>query len=125
MNNDNAYWKPKVYLPQVPTRRNPETGEVEEVHDLSPAYLYGDITPLVSPTCKPFDPDSFLPDMLAGLEDAEPTDYFLPIGNQVLMVAAGIVMESVTGGPLQVLRWDGRERRYDVVTIDFTTIFED
>ena len=116
---------PRVFLPQVPTRRNFETGEVEEVHDLSPAYLYGELTPLVSPTCKPFDPDSFLPDMLVRLEDATPEDYFLPIGNQVLMVAAGITMESVIGGPLNILRWDGRDRCYSVVTVDFTTIFAD
>lgn len=115
---------PRVYIPQVPTRRA-RSGEREEVHDLSPAVLFGELTPVVSPHCKPFNPSSYLPEMWDVLQHAQPTDYFLPIGNQVIMVAAGIVMQRIVGSPLQVLKWHGKDERYELVEIDFSEVFND
>jgi hypothetical protein len=115
---------PRVYIPQVPTRRA-RSGEREQVFDLSPAVIYGELTPLVSPHCKPFNPSSYLPEMRAVLQHAQPEDCLLPVGEDIIRMTAAIVMHEFVGSPMRMLKWHGKDERYELIEVDFWHAFND
>lgn len=105
-----------VYVVQAHRRYNKDTGEYEDVHDLSPAAEFGELRYLLTPTAAPWDTDSILADLWDGLGSFSDGDYLLMVGNPVLVGLATAVASEVSGGRINFLQWSGRERSYTPVS---------
>lgn len=101
-----------VYVVQDHRRYNKDTGEFEAVHDLTPAKKFGPIRYLLTPTAAPWSPETVIAELWDGLRDFGDADHLLLTGNPILIGWATAVAAQVNGGRLNMLQWNGRERRY-------------
>lgn len=101
-----------VYVVQNPHRLNRETQELEPMFDMAPAEEYGELVFLLSPNAKPFDAASVGEQLDEGLEDFSDNDYLLLVGNPALIGMACAIAARWNEGTVNVLQWNGRERRY-------------
>ncbi len=95
---------PKVYAPIDPLRRNRDTGELESVNDYTSAQEFGDGPIfLLGSNAKPEDPN-VIEDLWAGLKDFQPDDFFICVGNPIIMSSAFAICADMVG-TVNCLQW--------------------
>lgn len=103
----------KCYIVHQPMRIDDRTGRWKPAVNLSPAGEYGDLVFMLdTPERPPLDPEASLPTLRAKLADYRPEDYIVLAGDMNLVAYACVIAARVTGGLLNLLRWDPTERRY-------------
>ncbi len=109
-----------VYAVQNQKRWDAEQGTHVPRFDLSAAQEFGTLRFMLSPTANPFSPGPIIKDLARSLQQFTLDDYLLLIGNPCLIgwatAMAAYTLEDE--GKLQLLQWNGRERKYVVVEAD-------
>lgn len=101
-----------VYVVQNQNKYDHDTGQYVPKFDLSPAFEYGQLKFLLSPTASPFTPEKVMPDLWEGLADYSNEDHLLLVGNPVLIGWVTAIAADVNDGRVNLLQWSGKERRY-------------
>lgn len=104
----------KVYVVQPVMKRNSK-GILEPKFNFSAACDFGQLEILLSQNCKPFDPDSVLPELRIKLRNYGSTDWILCVGSPILIGWACAVAANVNYGELGILQWNGSTESYQPV----------
>lgn len=102
---------PVVYVVQKPLEKRGDQW-VEKFPKLEVlASEYGEVQYLVT---EPFiaDRGPLMRQMQRGLKDIKPTDYILPVGSPIAIMAASAVAMRNNNGYVQVLYYDKQAQRY-------------
>jgi len=109
--------KPKVYVPQEPSRYDAAFNARVPTVDLRPATLFGDVTVMLpsNVTGMLMAPIvTALKEKLAAFSDQ---DFLVAIGDpSIIAAASGIVLKK--NGRMKMLKWDKRIKAYAVVEIE-------
>jgi len=109
----------KVFVVQLPRRRNPQTGEFEE-YDISIASVYGTLQPpLFGRKGAEFTTVPAVHKIRSELKDYCDDDSILALGDPAAIAVTACVAADMNRGYFSMLRWDGRTRQY--VKLDFST----
>lgn len=110
--------KRKVFLPHVPTRYDPLSGNRVPVIDLKPAADFGELVSMVAdgPTPSPETIDNFINQVCSSIESMEPHDYIVATGDPVL-ISAAIHYAAKKFDFVNVLRWDRQSHTYRLMEI--------
>ncbi len=90
--------------------------------DYHPASVFGELVIIVNrkphPTIKNSDAPSMVSMVRKKLENFTDSDVVLPIGDPALiaMVTGEVIL--ITGGLLNILKWDNKNHKYYEVTVD-------
>lgn len=103
----------KVYLVQMPTRYNPVRKVREDARDVSPASVFGEITPPLFPQhgASYFTHDD-VHMVRKQLKDFCDDDSILLLGDPAAMGLAVSIAAEINNGRYSVLRWDRARREY-------------
>lgn len=102
----------KVFVVHRQLRKNRDTGELEDIYDVTPAQKYGTVEFLLDSDAVPFNADAVIKELHTKLRHMNPTDFLLLIGNPCLIAMAAAVASHHTGGKVQFLQWLGRRECY-------------
>lgn len=102
----------KVYISQEPYRVDPVLGIATPSMDFTPALRYGELV-----TCLPqnvsFQMVAPITQALKErMKDFKESDYLIAVGSPLAIVLSAAVALRRTGGKLNLLSWDKRERQY-------------
>lgn len=102
----------RVYVVQVPRRRNPETGEWIE-YDISPASAYGMLQePLFGRQGAEFTTAPAVARVRQQLKDYCDDDSILALGDPAAIALVAAVAAQYNRGRFSILRWDRSTRQY-------------
>ena len=110
--------KKKVFVAQIPHRRDRETGAIYPSVDISPAYRHGEVVTVFPPSVSVFDLEPVIGQIQDVLYeyDYDRGDSLLAVGDPAITaVAAGIL---ALGGPFRVLKWQRVEKEYIPVEVN-------
>jgi len=103
----------KVYLVQMPKRRNIVTGRMEDARDISSASEYGEITqPLFPRFGASYFTQTDVHEVRKQLRDFGDDDCLLLLGDPAAIGLAVSLAAEVNRGCYSVLRWDRDRRQY-------------
>ena len=108
----------RVFVVQKQMRFDRDVGDYVPKFDLSPAREYGELHYLLSPSAAPFSPESILAELHERLADFGDSDYLLLVGNPCLIGFATAIASDYNDGRINLLQWNGKERRYLPVSAD-------
>lgn len=109
----------KVFVVQLPRRRNPRTGEYEEF-DITVASAYGMLQqPLFGNKGAEFTTAPAVSKIRSELKDYCDEDSILALGDPAAIAVTACVAADMNLGRFAILRWDGRTRQY--MRLDFNT----
>lgn len=106
--------EPKVFVTQVPSRRDVATGMWVPTVNIAPAEQFGEVVQLLPPGSQFFaaaEVTRLLKQRLHEL-DYQQGDYLLPLGNPVIMAVASAIAARRSNGCLNVLVWDRQTSTY-------------
>lgn len=106
--------EPKVFVTQVPSRRDAATGMWVPTVNIAPAEQFGEVVMLLPPGSQFFAAAETTRILKARLHelDYQAGDYLLPLGNPVIMAVASAVAARRSNGCLNVLVWDRQTSSY-------------
>jgi hypothetical protein len=109
---------PRVFLPQVPERRDIDSGEFKPVFDFSTAGSFGVLTPILDPKDNPVFLARLTEKIREALNDFDTEkDSFLAVGDpSVIAVCAGLILRKRK--KFVMLKWDKRVHRYIAMEIN-------
>ena len=107
-----------VYVVQNQHKMDDRSGHLVPKFDLSTAEEHGELRFLLSPSASPFNPESIIRDLRAGLTDYGKSDALLLIGGPALIGWACALAAARTGGFVTTLQWSGRDQRYIRIQAD-------
>lgn len=112
---------PKVFLPQAPNKRDPETGKFTKQLDFSVASAYGVLqAPIFDPWGIGFPATREhyhkAREVLKGYQDG---DSILAAGDPAGIALCCVIAAQQNNGRFSLLRWHGASRQY--VKLDFDT----
>ena len=105
-----------VYVVQNQLKR--EGTRLVPKFNLDPAKQYGPLKFLLTPNANPFKPEHAINELTSGLEHFDQKDHLLLIGNPCLIGWAVTIAAYAADGPINLLQWHGKDRRYIPVTGD-------
>ena len=106
-----------VYVPQDQTRYDDVLGAPVSIMDFTPALRYGRIVMCLPPNISIMYTQPVIASLRESMRRFRPKDYLVAIGSPIVIaISAKIAMEK-TGGRLNLLTWDRRERQYLLSTI--------
>lgn len=107
----------KVYVTQIPVRRDPSTGASAPAMNITPASAFGSIIVMMPPRAAFIDTAELITQLRAHLDSYSlpDKDCLLPIGDPVIMAAACAILGE--RGGFNVLKWDKNMGRYLSVLI--------
>ncbi len=109
--------RPKVFIPQQPTRYDHEKQMRVPTINLAPASEYGDLYALVPDGMSAQFYAPVVAALRRKLRDMSPQDYIVPVGDPVLIaIVTGIALSM--HGRARLLRWDREARRYHVIEVE-------
>jgi hypothetical protein len=106
--------EPKVFITQVPSRRDAQSGLWVPTVNIAPAEQFGKVETLLPPGSQFFaaaETTRLIKQRLHDL-DYQMGDYLLPMGNPVIMAVASAIAARRTNGCLNVLVWDRHSSSY-------------
>ena len=106
----------KVYIICEPTRI--ENGQLVKAVDLTPAGKWGEMILLLKSSQSLLAPTPMVETMTLALATFDDTDYLVPVGDPILMCAAAGIAARNNNGRVKFLRWDRRNKDYNVIQID-------
>lgn len=108
--------KPRVFVPQVPSRYDRTVGWVPTVN-LDPAKEFGELEVLLPPEAGRIAPQQLLEILERALEKITKDDWLLATGDPVAMAIVMTLAARNLDGALRILRWDKRTSSYEAVEI--------
>ena len=110
--------RPRVFIPQEPTKLDPSTGEFISIMDFRKVLEYGD--PIV---CLPkgrvsLTPGPTIDTLKEKLKDFTDNDYIVSVGDPSAMVIMAMVIGQINRNKCQLLKWDKVARKYIKVVVD-------
>jgi len=109
----------KVFLPHVPIRRDPISGNTAPIVNLNPALAFGELVPLLAPDR--FVHGDYLQDAVDDCREAAKQigveDWICCLGDSVLL-AVTLMTAGERNGRVKLLRWDRNKRTYNPVEIE-------
>lgn len=106
----------RVFVPYEPLRRDPETGKLRPLLDLSPAAQFGELVFMLPPAIKPaVDPEASLPAIRRHMSTYSEGDCILMAGDMMLVAWATALAAMTSGGSVTLLKWDNRASAYRTV----------
>ena len=106
--------KPRVFVTQVPSRKDPDTQLWVPTVNISSAEHYGEVVTLLPPGSQFFaaaETTRLIKQRLHEL-DYQRGDFLLPLGSPVIMAVASAIAARRTNGCLNVLVWDRQTSSY-------------
>lgn len=100
---------PKVFLPQ-----SPDSLSV----NILPAAQFGDFVVCWQGHQLLTNTAWCIQQVRHAMKDATPHDYLLCIGDPSVIAICAIVFSQITGGRINILKWDRQEKEYYCVVID-------
>lgn len=102
----------RVFIPQEPVRWDASVGVQVPLMDFSPALRYGELVTCLPPNVSFHMTKPVTAALKEKMHDFQETDYLVAVGSpMVIAISAGIAFRK-TGGKLNLLSWDKRERQY-------------
>ena len=86
--------------------------------DYSDAKRFGEIVVLLENNATPFDLPPLMKRLHEELQYIREEDWFIPVGNPVLIGLAIAVASEYLGGQLKLLQWSGSSRSYIPITVE-------
>ena len=104
---------PKVYITQVPNRRDPETNTFVPTVNIAPAAEHGEPIILMPPRSSFFATSDLVKQLREKLEhyDYEAGDSIVAMGDPAVIAVACAILGKLHGR-FRVLKWDKNLRRY-------------
>lgn len=111
---------PRVFVPQIPSRRDTETKIWVPTVNIKPAEQFGEIITLLPPGSQFFAAKEMTRLIKQRLHDNafNECDYFLCLGSPTAMAVAAAIMARRINGRLNLLVWDGQTGTYTVHELD-------
>lgn len=101
-----------VFVVHEPVRWN---GRRMVALDMSPAEKFGDLRVIFPGQDRPPPAQEAMPILQNAMCAFRPDDYLVIAGDMDLVVWAAALALKTTSGTLRLLKWDSRQRQYDVV----------
>lgn len=111
--------KPRVFVVQQPTGRDPANGMVRNTMDLTPAAAWGDLSFILPETENPFRDISQTARKVhnhLAMRGYGPDDFLLLVGNPTLIAVVAAVAASQVGR-LRLLQWHRTDHSYRPVEV--------
>lgn len=105
-----------VFIPSVPSRYDPLTGQRVPSVDLSKAESFGALKPLTEMRSH-YDFSESIEEVRDGMAHFRKGDAVVAVGD-VILVAAAIAYACDMFGSVQVLRWDREQREYNPIEVE-------
>lgn len=104
---------PKVFVPQLPNRRDSVSGQLVPVADIRPAEEHGEIRIMLPAEAPFFATADLISSLRSHLHDYsyEDGDSIMAIGDPVILCAVAAIL-GARGGKFYVLKWDRKMKRY-------------
>lgn len=111
---------PRVFVTQIPSRKDHDTGLWVPTVNVNPAKKYGELV-IMLPAGSQFYAASeavrIIKHRLAEL-DFTPDDYFLPMGSPTVMAVAAAIAARRGNGCLNLLQWDNQQDTYHLYKLE-------
>jgi hypothetical protein len=103
----------KVYVTQIPNRKDHATGAHVPTVNIAPASEHGDVIIMLPPTANFFATSDLIKTLREHLQyyDYEAGDSLLALGDPIIMTAAGALLGKMYGNFI-LLKWDKKIMRY-------------
>lgn len=110
--------KPKVFVTQIPNRRDAESGKMKPTFDIMPAHEHGEVEVLMPATSSIFATADMVKQLRSRLVlyDYVRGDCIVPAGDPAIILAAGAILAE-QHRKIRVLKWERNLRRYVSVEI--------
>lgn len=111
---------PKVFVTQIPSRRDPATNEWIPTVNVTSAQKFGEVMTLLPPGSAFFaasETTRLIKQRLHDL-DYQMGDYLLPLGHPAIMAVTAAVAARRSNGCLRVLVWDKHSKDYVPFELD-------
>jgi hypothetical protein len=103
-------------------KRVADGGGLVATHDIEPARTFGELVELLGPNTRPFpETQNVVEELHQKLADFRQNDYLLLIGNPCLIGMATAIAANYSGGVVNMLQWNGRNRGYIPVRADLAS----
>lgn len=112
--------KPKVFITQVPSRKDAASNLWVPTVNIAPAERFGEVVVLLPPGSQFFaaaETTRLIKTRLHEL-DYQQGDFLLPMGNPVIMAVASAIAARRSNGCLNVLVWDRHTSSYVSYELD-------
>ncbi len=106
--------KPRVFVTQIPSRKDPETNLWIPTVNIGPAQEHGEVVVMLPAGSQYFaaaETTRLIKQRLHDL-DYQQGDFLLPMGNPIIMAVASAVAARRSNGSLKMLVWDRQTSRY-------------
>lgn len=107
----------RVFVPQIPTRYDAAHDMRIPIIDLSPATVYGEITPMLPPRIGIAIMAPVITALKEKLADFGERDYLLAIGDPAFIAASAAIL-SRKRDSFRMLRWSKMDRAYTIVEVE-------
>lgn len=110
----------RVFVPQIPSRRDHETKIWVPTVNIKPAEAYGEIVTLLPAGSQFFAAKEMTRLIKQRLHDSNfcELDYFLPLGSPTAMAVTAAIAARRLNGRLNILVWDGQSGTYTSYELD-------
>lgn len=108
---------PKIYVPQLPSRRDSGTNSWVPTINLEPARLFGDIVVVLPPEASRLPISKIKPLLEEAMSDYSKEDCVLALGDPTVYAVAACIAMRKAGGLLRMLKWDRLSSSYNLVEI--------
>lgn len=102
---------PKVFVPNLVTRYNPQKGKVVPCFDFTNATRFGELHFVLNDDYKSEFFHDAIQKVEKSLENVTKEDYFIPTGEPAMIAVCAAVIVKKTG-KLNLLRWDRIRQEY-------------
>jgi hypothetical protein len=111
---------PRVFVPQIPSRRDSESRIWVPTVNLKPAEEFGEVVTLLPPGSQFFAAKEMTRLIKQRLHDGSfrEIDYLLPLGSPTAMAVTAAVAARRLNGRLNILVWDGASQSYSAYELD-------
>lgn len=109
--------RPKVYVPQVPSKYDTATRLWIPSINIDGAKDYGEIVIMLPPNANRLHAAPLVAALKERMADYGPEDCFVAVGDPTLIAAAACIASRKTGGLLRLLKWDRMAGNYLLVEV--------
>jgi hypothetical protein len=102
--------RPRVFITQIPSRK--EGDRWLPTVDISTAEFFGEVVIMLPPSAAFFAGQNIVEELKRHLATFTHDDYFLPMGDPMIMAVGGGIAARRANGSLKVLKWDKMTKKY-------------
>ena len=108
--------RPRVFVPQIPTRYDPVTRRtVPKFDTIQQAEVFGSLVVLLDRNNDVWDSDACIDKLRQGLKGFSQKDFLLPMGSHHFQIWTAMLLAHMDVWPLQTLQWHSRNNEYVVI----------